>query len=52
MQKRQGTYENEYRKAYISADEWYTRGRTKYGHPKHLLYVSYDEEIEWFPVQD
>jgi hypothetical protein len=33
-------------------EEWYTRGRTRYGHPKHPLYVPYDEEMEWFPVQD
>ena len=31
---------------------WFTRGMTKYGHPKHPLYVPYKEKMEWFPVQD
>lgn len=32
--------------------EWFSRGITKYGHPKHPLYVPYEEKMEWFPVQD
>ena len=36
----------------IHTDQWYTRGITKNGHPKHPLYVSYEEKMEWFPVQD
>lgn len=31
---------------------WYTRGVTKYGHPKHPLYVPYDQEMNWFAAQD
>ena len=33
-------------------EEWFARGRTKEGHPKHPLYVPYEEKMEWFPVQD
>lgn len=36
----------------LRTDFWYSRGTTKYGHPKHPLYVPYDEPMEWFPVQD
>ena len=36
----------------IHTEQWFTRGTTKNGHPKHPLYVSYEEKMEWFPVQD
>lgn len=36
----------------ISTERWFTRGTTKSGHPKHPLYVPYEEKMEWFPVQD
>lgn len=36
----------------IHTESWFTRGTTKCGHPKHLLYVPYEEKMEWFPVQD
>lgn len=36
----------------IHTESWFTRGRTKYGHPKHPLYVPYEEKMEWFPAQD
>lgn len=36
----------------IHTDQWFTRGKTKKGHPKHPLYVSYEEKMEWFPIQD
>lgn len=31
---------------------WYTRGMTRYGHPKHPIKVTYAHEMKWFPVQD
>lgn len=36
----------------IRVDNWFTRGVTKYGHPKHPLYVPYEQKKDWFPVQD
>ncbi len=33
-------------------EEWFVRGTTKNGHPKHPLYVPVEEKMEWFPVQD
>jgi hypothetical protein len=36
----------------LESDQWFRRGITKYGHPKHPLYVSYKEEMQWYPVQD
>ena len=36
----------------IHSDQWFVRGITKNGHPKHPLYVSYEEKMEWFPVKD
>lgn len=33
-------------------EEWFARGTTRNGHPKHPLYVPYEEKMEWFPVQD
>jgi hypothetical protein len=36
----------------LDTEYWYTRGTTKYGRPKHPLYVSYEEKLEYFPVQD
>lgn len=36
----------------IHTESWFTRGTTTYGHPKHPLYVPYEEKMEWFPVQD
>lgn len=34
------------------SEEWFVRGTTKNGHPKHPLYVPVEEKMEWFPVQD
>ena len=36
----------------IPTESWFTRGVTKYGHPKHPLYVPYEQKFDWFPVQD
>ena len=36
----------------IQSEQWFTRGVTKYGHPRHPLYVPYKQKMEWFPVQD
>ena len=36
----------------IRTEQWFTRGTTKYGHPKHPLYVPYEEKMEWFPIQE
>ena len=36
----------------VQSEQWFTRGVTKYGHPRHPLYVPYKEKMEWFPVQD
>lgn len=36
----------------IHSEQWFVRGITKNGHPKHPLYVPYEEKMEWFPVQD
>lgn len=36
----------------IPTENWFTRGVTKYGHPKHPLYVPYEQEKQWFAVQD
>jgi hypothetical protein len=36
----------------LKLDSWFARGITKSGHPKHPLYVQYEEDMRWFPVQD
>ena len=36
----------------VQSEQWFTRGVTKYGHPRHPLYVPYKQKMEWFPVQD
>ena len=36
----------------LQVPSWYTRGVTRYGHPRHPLYVPYSQGFEWFPVQD
>ena len=36
----------------IHTEQWFTRGITKKGHPRHPLYVPYEQKMEWFPVQD
>lgn len=40
-------------KLYCIDAEWYCRGaRTKKGNPRHPLYMSLDEKMDWFPVAD
>lgn len=36
----------------IPTEQWFTKGTTKDGHPRHPSRIAYDEKMEWFPVQD